>query len=93
MSNDDYLVRHLDRVAGKKLARTARKRRNKALRSISRYCITVTRNGDDMREISTDRPPNLSELIKMAGNDAFIVSVSMRHQSMSPRPVFVCAAE
>jgi hypothetical protein len=93
MSKHDYLMRHLDRIASKEITTTARERRNRALQSISQYCITVTRDGANLREISTTSPPNLSQLIDMFGEDVYVVSVTMRHKSVSRRLTPMLAAE
>ena len=54
----------------------AREGRQKALLSISGYCVKVMKDGDSEHQFWSDHPPSLGELAETLGTDSYLVSIT-----------------
>ena len=62
--------------------KAARKGREKALLSISQYCVRLLDTKRNVHEIWTNQPPCLSELVKTFGPDFQVVGISRERRPM-----------
>lgn len=74
----DYLIARLEALAENRIAQKARNGRDRAILSLSQYCVVVTEDGRETREILFDRPPTIGQIAERVGPDAWAVSIRMR---------------
>ncbi len=94
MTVDNDLIERLSSETGRLLANRARARRKSALAGITQYCVTVTRDGRNTRDLMFSQPPTLDQIAKLAGTDSFVVAVTMKRKSLRDRirPLLTAAA-
>jgi hypothetical protein len=93
MTITDELINRLSTETGRRLSARAREGRRQAVAKISHCCVTVTRDGRSTREEIFDKTPTLGQLMARVGPDYYVVSISMRHQSLRQRARLLLAAE
>lgn len=89
----DELIDRLSTETGRRLAHEARRGRKRALSRISHFVVTVTHDGITTRELTFEAAPTLRQIADMAGDEAFIVAIGMRHKSLRERIRLALAAE
>lgn len=93
MSIDDALIDRLSSEVGRRLLMKARIGRKMAIQRISRFAVTLTRDGHTTWEEVFDAPPTLEQIRARAGNGVFVVAVRLRKQSLRERIRVAIAAE
>jgi hypothetical protein len=93
MSIDDALVDRLSTEAGRRLVKTARAGRRQAVERISRFAVTVTRDGVRSWEEIFEHPPTLEQIRARVGGQAFVVAVRIKRKSLRERFGLAIAAE
>ncbi|MFN0113426.1 MAG: hypothetical protein ACKVPY_01985 [Paracoccaceae bacterium] len=89
----DELVDRISTEVGQRLVMTARRRRTRALASLRRCRVLVTRDGEGTWEEWFERPPTLAELMARVGGSAYVVSVRMKARTLRERIGLGIAAE
>lgn len=92
MSIDEVLISRLSSEAGQRMVNKARTGRTRALQLISRYVVTLTRDGNRSWEEIFDRPPTIAELAARVGPDVFIANIRMQRKSLRERIKIALAA-
>ena len=87
------LIDRLSNETGRRMSDRARAGRRGALSMISRWCVTVTTDGDATREEYFDSAPTIGEINERVGGDAFVVTVGMRRRPLRERLRLMLAAE
>lgn len=64
------------------IIKAAKKGREKALLSISRYCVRLSDQKRDIHEFWSDRPPSLGDLVNSLGPDYQLVAISRERKPM-----------
>ncbi len=85
MTVDQTLIDRLSTEADRRMTARAREGRTRALESISRVMVTVTRDGADTWDEVFDRPPTLAQLVARVGESSFVVGVRMQRKALSER--------
>jgi hypothetical protein len=93
MSIEEALIDRLSSEAGRRLAQRARAGRQRALERISRFEVTLTRDGVSTWAELFDRPPTLEDIRVRAGGEAFVVAVRLKRRSLRERIRLAIAAE
>jgi hypothetical protein len=93
MGISEELIERLSSETGRLLTDRARAGRRRALASIARVVVTLTRDGTTTWEEHFDRPPTLGRIVERAGADVFVVAVAMRRRSLRERFLMRVAAE
>lgn len=93
MSIEEALIDRLSTEAGRRLLMKAKVGRKEALQRISRFAVTVTRDGQTTWEEMFDAPPTLEQLRARVGGEAFVVAVRLRKKSLRERVRMAIAAE
>lgn len=81
----DELVERLSTETGRRLSAETRKGRRRALRRISRFAVLVTYDGVATEELIFDNAPTVAQIAARAGEEAFIVSISLKRKSLRER--------
>lgn len=68
--------------SGENMLKAAKRNREKALLYISRYCVRVSDRRRNIREIWSERPPSLGDLVKMVGEENRLIAISREHRSL-----------
>jgi hypothetical protein len=89
----DDLVDRLSSEVGRRLVKTARRRRIRALSTLRECRVLVTRDGEGTWEEVFASPPTLGEIAARVGTAAYVVSVRMKARSIRERLGFRIAAE
>ncbi len=93
MTVTDELIDRLSSETGRRLMERARTGRRRALAKISRFCVTVTMDGQTTREELFDRTPTVAQILDRVGPEAFIVSIGMKRRPLRDRIRLALAAE
>ncbi len=76
MQNNVYILsERVEKPVGA-IFEVARKGRQKALLSISGYCVKVADSDQIIRKFWSDSPPSLGELAETFGTDTYLVSIT-----------------
>lgn len=93
MSIEESLIDRLSTEAGRRLLLKARAGRKEAIQRISRFAVTLTRDGRTTWDEMFDAPPTLEQIRARAGKDVFVVAVRLQKQSLRDRIRLAIAAE
>ena len=85
MTVSNELIERLSTEVGRRLKEHARLGRRMALARISRFCVTVTMDGDRTQDEYFDRTPTLAEIVERVGAEAYVVSIGMKRRSLRER--------
>lgn len=85
MTVDETLIDRLSSEADRRMTARAREGRTRALETISRVLVTVTRDGAGTWDEVFDRPPTLAQLAARVGESSFVVGVRMQRKALSER--------
>ncbi|MCB2117075.1 MAG: hypothetical protein KDE00_12450 [Rhodobacteraceae bacterium] len=93
MTVDEKLIDRLSTEAGRRLADKARAGRRRAIATISRFCVTYSRDGRSAEEAVFERTPTAIQIAERIGHDSFIIAVGMQKRSLRERVRLALVAE
>jgi hypothetical protein len=64
------------------MMQAAKKNREKALLFICRYCVRLTDRRRNVREVWSENPPSLGELVKMVGEENRLIEITRERRSL-----------
>ena len=68
--------------SGEDMLQAAKKNRKKALLFICRYCVRLSDRRRNIREVWSENPPSLGELVKMVGEENRLIEITRERRSL-----------